>query len=140
MERPQNLHEALAEAGYRLTRQRQVVYDTLDDIGGHRTAEEIFREARGAMPRLSLATVYKALESLEEAGLIRKLSSRRGSARYETDTSPHYHARCRVCDRIIDIENSGAYDDAAAKLPLNGFRVEMTAIEFRGLCEKCRGA
>jgi len=87
------LRNALDDAGLRCTLQREAVYVQLCRVDHHPTAEEVFRGVRGAMPNISLATVYKSLEALVACGLATKLSAGDGSARYDARRDDHYHLR-----------------------------------------------
>src|SRR5271166_3107584 len=89
-----NLRRALEQAGWRYTRQRQEVYDYLCSVASHPTAEDVYRAVRSQIPKISLATVYKALEALASAGLVTKLADVSGAARYDGRTEAHYHFRC----------------------------------------------
>src|SRR5262245_53799054 len=85
------------ERGVRVTAQRLAVYRTLADDPSHPTADAIHRRLRAAMPSLSPATVYRVLESLEDDGLLRRVSTTGGAARFDANLAPHQHLICRVC-------------------------------------------
>jgi len=94
---PPGLRSALDAAGWRCTPQRVAVYDHLvrhADRHDHPSAEEVCRAVREDIPSISLATVYKALEALVASGLVAKLPSGDGSARYDARAEDHYHLRC----------------------------------------------
>ena len=85
-----------AERGLRCTRQRQDVYAALAATTAHPTAEELHGlvlTSAGVTPdeAVSLATVYNTLEALTDAGLVRKIPTPEGGARYDADTSDHMH-------------------------------------------------
>lgn len=88
--------ELFRQHSLRCTRQRMSVYETLRDCKCHPTAEELFRRVRPTTEKLSLATVYNALEAFSEAGLVRRMPTSNGCCRYDADVSPHVHVR--VCD------------------------------------------
>lgn len=52
---------------------------------------------------MSLATVYNTLEAFSAAGLVRKIPTTNGTARYDADLSDHLHLRFRDDDRIVDV-------------------------------------
>ena len=79
----QILREALEARGHRFTDQRAAVYRLLGHTTVHPTADEVFLGVRDEVPGISLATVYKSLETLVSCGLASKLSHADGSARYE---------------------------------------------------------
>lgn len=97
------LRQALEKSGWRMTRQRQAVYDFLRSDHNHPTAEQVFLSVRPAIPKLSLATVYKALEALVDAGLVGKLTDQDGRAHYDGRRDPHYHFRCMATGEVRDL-------------------------------------
>jgi Fe2+ or Zn2+ uptake regulation protein len=133
-----NLRHALELRGQRCTAQRAAVYRFLYATDAHPTAEEVFRRVRSELPGISLATVYKSLETLVACGLAQKLSSGDSSARYDGRTDPHSHARCLACGRIADVPGPipGAerlhLDERAAGFRVTGYRLELT-----GFCDEC---
>jgi Fe2+ or Zn2+ uptake regulation protein len=97
------LRRSLEQAGWRLTRQRAAVYAYLRSAAHHPTAEEIFAAVRRQVPALSLATVYKALEALVDAGLVGKVGSGTGPCRYDCRRDPHYHFRAVDTQQVYDL-------------------------------------
>jgi Fe2+ or Zn2+ uptake regulation protein len=97
------LREALDANGQRFTEQRASVYRFLASTDKHPTADEVFLAVRSEIPAVSLATVYKGLETLVGCGLASKLATGDGSARYDGRTDPHHHARCLTCSRMFDL-------------------------------------
>lgn len=88
------LRRALEQAGARCTRQRAAVFAYLLSADSHPTAEQVYTAVRREIPRISLATVYKALEALVKARLAVKLPDVGGAVRYDGNTTNHYHLRC----------------------------------------------
>ncbi|MBX3351772.1 MAG: transcriptional repressor [Phycisphaeraceae bacterium] len=86
-----------ARRGLRVTRQRQEVYAALAATTAHPTAEELHRlvlespSVDDTEPPVSLATVYNTLEALTDSGLVRKIPTPEGGARYDADTTDHMH-------------------------------------------------
>src|SRR5207245_4103439 len=78
-----DLRQALDQAGCRFTRQREAVYDYLRSVESHPSAEEVYQSVRKAIPNISLATIYKALDALVGAGVAMKLSNADGPSRYD---------------------------------------------------------
>ena len=71
----------------------------------HPTAEEVYQAVQATIPRISLATVYKALEALVAIGLATKLTAAdgTGSARYDARSDHHYHFRCLRPGAVHDL-------------------------------------
>jgi Fe2+ or Zn2+ uptake regulation protein len=97
------LRRALALAGWRCTRQRHAVFNYLRSAEGHPTAEQVFAAVRPALPSISLATVYKALEALVDAGLATRMAAGAGPARYDGRSEAHYHLRCEQTGEVRDL-------------------------------------
>lgn len=132
------LRHALEESGQRFTEQRAAVYRALAATDKHPTADEVFLAVRHALPGISLATVYKSLETLVGCGLAVKLTYGDGSARYDGRTDPHHHARCVACGKVTDIEGSlpGPELDTLRERA-DGFLVTGYRLELSGYCSTC---
>jgi len=132
------LRRALEANGQRFTAQRAAVYRYLAGTDVHPTAEEVFLAVREEVPGISLATVYKSLETLVGCGLAVKLTYTDQSSRYDGCTDPHHHARCLVCGAVADIPGelpSGQVDalrDRSSAFTVTGYRLELT-----GYCSAC---
>lgn len=98
-----DLRQALEQSGWRYTRQRAAVYDHLCAAATHPTAEQVFSSVRVEIPNISLATVYKALEALVDAGVAARLGDGAGPARYDGRAEAHYHFRCERTGELIDL-------------------------------------
>jgi Fur family transcriptional regulator, peroxide stress response regulator len=133
----QLLRAALEASGQRFTEQRASVYRYLLGTTAHPTADDVFTSVRGEIPDISLATVYKALETLVGCGLAVKLTYGDGSARYDARTDPHPHARCLSCGAVLDVP--GRLDGAvlAGLGQPHGFAVAGYRLELVGHCEGC---
>jgi Fe2+ or Zn2+ uptake regulation protein len=134
------LDETLTTAGFRPTRQRRAVFECLAGMHNHPTAEQVFAAVRHELPHISLATVYKALESLAVAGLAIRLGCGEGSARYDARMDSHYHARCRVCGQVFDVDASEPVQESLSAVRTPLARVDAIRLEFVGLCDHCRPA
>lgn len=131
------LREALEANGQRVTEQRAAIYRFLRDNTEHPTADEVFTAVRTQISDISLATVYKALETLVSCGLASKLSYADGSARYDPRTDDHFHARCLRCGMVRDVNGSAVSGALPSVEPTDGFRVEGYRLEVVGYCATC---
>ena len=132
------LRKALEGSGHRFTEQRAAVYQHLVDTDAHPTADEVYLTVRQDLTGISLATVYKSLETLVGCGLAVKLTYGDGSARYDGRTDPHHHARCLACGRVVDIHGKIA-DSEIERLQAgtDGFTVTGFRLELSGYCTTC---
>lgn len=131
------LREALEATGHRFTDQRAAVYRYLRSTESHPSADDVFTAVRVEIPDISLATVYKSLETLVGCGLAMKLTYGDGSARYDGRTDPHHHARCVVCGSVIDVPGRLHADYVRELGPVTGFSVEGYRLELVGHCATC---
>ena len=133
------LREALESNGQRFTEQRAAVYRFLVGTDVHPTADDVFTSVRHDIPDISLATVYKSLETLVGCGLATKLTYGDGSARYDGRTDPHHHARCLQCGKVMDVPtNIDAQNLIGVMPPVAGFAVEGYRLELVGYCSDCQ--
>jgi len=128
----------LAARGLRATRQRVALLRLLRRSRVHPTAAELHRSLLAEQPNLSLKTVYDILDSLVSANLASCVTDGGEPYRYEAQNAPHYHARCRVCGRLYDLEaRSDAHIRGRSDVP-DGFVVERISVTLVGRCPRCR--
>lgn len=127
----------------RMTRQRRVVLAAVMKNPFHPTADEVYAEVKKALPGTSLATVYRNLEALVEAGAIKRLEPEQTPMRFDGDLSEHYHVTCTKCGNIEDApfdtgdRNLGTLEKALGRLTKYG--VFGHRLEFLGCCPDCKG-
>jgi Fur family transcriptional regulator, peroxide stress response regulator len=97
------VREALRGAGCRYTTQRAGVLAYLEMVDNHPTADEVYWAVRSQLPRISLATVYNALEALVAARLATKLTHGDNAARYDCRGEDHYHLHDTSSGEIRDL-------------------------------------
>jgi Fur family ferric uptake transcriptional regulator len=133
----------LRKAGYRRGGARTAVVEALSRHDCAVTALELDDELRGGgEPPPARASVYRALEQLEQLGLVQRLEVARGTAGYERvepSGQHHHHAICRECGRVVPFEDAGlerALDRLSTRMR---FEVSDHDVVLRGLCERCSG-
>jgi len=131
------LREVLEANGQRFTEQRAAVYRFLCSTDAHPTADEVFTAVRQEITDISLATVYKALETMVSCGLAIKLPFGDGSARYDGRTDDHCHARCTRCGIVRDVHSDAIARMIPEPAGLAGFEVHGFRLEVVGLCGPC---
>jgi Fur family transcriptional regulator, peroxide stress response regulator len=131
------LREVLEANRQRFTEQRAAVYRYLTQTTSHPTADEVFTVVRTDISDISLATVYKALETLVSCGLANKLPFGDGSARYDARTDDHCHARCVRCGTVQDVLDCEVGRTLPELSSLEGFQVQGFRVEVVGHCQRC---
>jgi len=122
----------------RMTNQREIILRELRKSKQHLAADELYDIVKKVMPRISLATVYRNLEILSEAGLIGKLEISGRQKRFDADVSDHDHIYCVVCHRVdnLNIDRETLKSEqlgAEAGYAVTGYRVEII-----GICPSCQ--
>lgn len=103
------------------------------------SAQVLHTNLRSAGAEISLATVYRHLQSLSETGDIHRVHSSDGEVLYRRcGDSVHHHLRCHGCGRTEEIAarvEQGAMHVAAAHV---GYDDVQFTIELAGRCAECR--
>ncbi len=138
--RAAHMLEELEAAGFKLTSQRRAIVELFAADLTHPTAQELFERLRAKFPSMSFATVYNTLDALTQAGLTATL--RMGTAaRFDPNTTPHHHAVCGSCGRILDIPAETLAPTPAAvrrlRTKARGFEVHAVERIYRGTCAAC---
>ena len=92
-----SIPETLRSKGLKVTPQRIAILNMLMNTKAHPTAEAIFKALEPTNPTMSLATVYKTLDSFTAADIIQELSIDGESLHYDYNTKFHPHLICRKC-------------------------------------------
>ncbi len=127
----------LRSRGYRLTPQRQLVLQAVDTLD-HGTPDEICAEVRRTAPSVNISTVYRALELLEELGLVTHAHLGHGPPTYHAVSGEgHVHLVCRTCGGVTDVPAS-ITDDLVARLAADhGFESDVSHFAVHGRCAEC---
>ena len=127
----------LRAAGLRSTAQRRAVLQSLFEAR-HATVDELAAEVQRTMPDVSLSTIYRTLEVLDEAGLVTHAHLHHGSPTYHSvDEEPHVHLVCTGCGAIGQQPVEVAATLAARLQEATGFVVDVSHLAVHGLCAHC---
>jgi Fur family ferric uptake transcriptional regulator len=129
----------LRAEGHPVTPQRVRVAEILFGTHHHISAEEILDRLRASRRAVGKATVYRTLELMREAGLIREHDFGDGFKRYEPrPTRPrHEHLVCVRCGKVIEFEAEAFERIEREVASLHGFRPTHHKVEIYGVCEEC---
>lgn len=129
--------EKLKEAGLKATIQRRVILEAMQRIKNlHPSVFQIHAEAQKKLPRLSLSTTYATISELHQLGLIKILAFEGRESRCEINPKEHIHLICERCGTIIDYRMPVFIDTEFIYNTL-GFRIEVSRLEYRGVCKDC---
>ena len=130
----------LRESGYRLTPQRNLIWEVLRGAGRHMTAEEVAREARRTLPDINTSTVYRTLELLVSLDLV--IATRLAGHRsyYEVSPEPtHHHFVCTQCGAVGHFGDELLAPVRAELERKERFAVDQIQVTAFGVCPECRG-
>jgi Fur family peroxide stress response transcriptional regulator len=128
-------------AGLAVTPQRLAIFQQLAATDRHPSAEELHAAVRREMPTLSLATVYKTLDTLAGIGAVRPVSRLGARGRWDANLGAHHHLICTACGAVADVTEptlDAAGRPARRAAARHGFAAEGHAVEIFGRCAACR--
>jgi Fe2+ or Zn2+ uptake regulation protein len=134
-----DLKGKLSAEGFRLTPQRLVIFEELAHFKGHRSAQEVYEAASERLPGLNLATVYRTLDSLHQAGLVDLMESGTDQLRFSlrNPDRPHAHLICRCCGETLELPAEALEQLSNDIRRRKGFALDLDHLSFMGLCKCC---
>jgi Fur family ferric uptake transcriptional regulator len=136
--RPDGWQDKLRASGYRLTPQRQLVLEAVEELG-HATPEDVLQHVQQRSSAVNASTVYRTLDVLERTGLVKHAHLGHGAPTYHPATAPaHVHLVCRECDVVQEIDISAAGGLVAALKEQRGFETDVNHLTVFGRCADCR--
>lgn len=132
----------LRGAGQRVTRPRVAVLARVIAAGSaHVSADALLEEVTTRAADVHRATVYRTLESLTEAGVLRHVHLDRGLRAYHLASvagpAPHLHAQCASCGRVVDLPPDVLGDAAERIRAATGFELDAAHAALSGRCRDC---
>ena len=122
----------------RSTRQKAAIVAALDEADSFLTAQELHEVLRRRGDRVGLATVYRGLQSLAEAGKVDVLRTPEGDAAYRRcSQGHHHHLVCRVCGHAVEIDGPGVDRWASKVAAEHEFTDVSHVLEIFGVCKSC---
>ncbi len=122
----------LKEKELKSTPQRVAMLGILEEHG-HADIEEIYNEIKKEFVSISLATVYKNINTLLEAGIIQEIKVPHKKSKFEITKHKHSHFICEKCGGVYDVAQPKSID---IELP-QGFKPKEASLMLSGICPKC---
>jgi Fur family ferric uptake transcriptional regulator len=135
------LQQAVGKRGIRLTRQRRVILQVMDDAEQHLDVDQILERAQKMDAGVALVTVYRTIELLKKHGLIDELDllHLRGDRHYYETHGPrdHIHVACLRCGKVREFE-SRLYEQLKQQIARDfHMKVTVSRTEVGGYCTDC---
>lgn len=122
----------------RVTEQRIVVLDAMVQEHNDVTAQALHTRLRPEHPRLGLATVYRTLATLADAGVLDRLQHADSGTCYRyCQPGHHHHLVCRSCHAVVELRDCNLDTWAAGVGRTHGFEDVEHAVELKGTCSRC---
>jgi Fur family ferric uptake transcriptional regulator len=129
----------LADAGLRATRQRTAIVRAMEREGRPVTAQSLHARLARAGRGPGLATIYRTLQALVQAGFARTFPAGEGEISYKLcDPGHHHHLICERCGRVVEIPSCEIEAWATSAAIRRGFSVSSHQADIFGLCADCR--
>lgn len=138
MEHVRDIASSLSKQGYRLTPQRLMILEAIENSDDHISAEEVYTQVIARYPNVNISTVYRTLDLLKQLALVTETDLGGGRFRYHpADKGHHHHLVCRQCGTIIDLDESLLAPLEKALLREHDFVAELRHLAITGLCSRC---
>ena len=133
-----NLVRDLKLRGVRVTPQRAIILEAIEQLPGHMTAEEIYNAVQAVNAYISLATVYRTLDLLREMGLVTEARMGTTTVHYALkDHANHHHAVCRNCKHSYELPDDLFAPIVERLRSEHNFEADVDHLVVMGLCEEC---
>ena len=129
----------LQASGYRLTSPLKVIVEILASASRALEAVEIYDLGRRDYPKMGLVTVYRALEKLEELGLVQRVHQADGCHAYLRAAIGHEHILlCTRCGRVEYFAGDDLTNLMGKVARQSGFVIQEHWLQLHGLCAHCQ--
>ncbi len=127
--------------GRRDTRQRRALREHLADSDAFVSAQQLYGDLRAGGDKVGLATVYRTLQAMSEAGEVDAVRTAEGETLYRRcGRRHHHHLVCRSCGVTVELDGPAVERWAARAAADNGFTSVEHVVELFGLCSSCSAA
>lgn len=125
-----------------ITRQRDLVAAAIFATHGHLSVDDLQRRLREQGHAVGMATIYRALETLVQSGLVRQHDFGEGFKRYEPmhSDAQHGHLICVRCGKVTEFSTERFERLLPMVADEHEFLHQEHRVEIHGLCSACRRA
>ena len=129
------IKEVLDKHALKATHQRIAIYDIMLYLDNHPTADQVYNKVCQYYPSISLATVYKTLDTFVEKSLINRVLTTKDAKKYDVNIHEHHHLYCEMSDKIIDYEDKALLKKIMKhfkKKELQFFKIKDVKVQING--------
>lgn len=130
-----NYAHLLKEYNLKVTPQRLAIVEELY-YQGHMNIDDLYKNLLKKFPSISLATIYKNINSMVEKIFLNEVKIPNQKSVYELKKDEHSHVICKSCNSIMDVSvDTAALVTQASEL--TNYKLEQSSVVFSGLCSSC---
>jgi Fe2+ or Zn2+ uptake regulation protein len=133
----QLLQKTLQSGGFSMTRQRQTVFELLQN----QKPQSIAELSEASRTKLDRSSLYRTLALFEKLDIIRQISI---GWKYKLELSEHFsthhhHVHCVKCGKVVDVKEPPQLNQYIEVVACKtGFRITSHVLELQGLCDSCQ--
>ena len=121
----------------RKTVQRSLIFQAVEKLNIHATAEQVYEYVVQKHPSISKSTVYRNLSQMAESGKLLNIGNFYGTTHYDHQLHEHFHFICEKCRQIFDVE--GEISEILSKMAdTEGLVIKSCNLSLSGLCRECK--
>jgi Fur family ferric uptake transcriptional regulator len=105
-----SLEQKCADAGLKMTGQRKIILQVLDEAEDHPSVESVYDRAKSIDSSISMATVYRTLNMLDELNLVIRHEFKENFSRYEVNEEHHHHLIDLESGAVVEFQNQELED------------------------------
>ena len=131
----------LKRSGLKYTKQRETLLKILYNNEEHCTPDEIYETLKEIDPNqnIGIATIYRTLNLLEEAGMVTSISFGTAGKKFELANKPHHdHMICKTCNKIIEFQDDAIEQKQLKIAREHGFKLASHLMQLYGTCKDCQ--
>ncbi len=128
--------DILRQYNLKATPQRLAILDIIHKYG-HINIDNLYSEIKGQFSSISLATIYKNINSMTESKLLAEVKLPNAKSVYEIVKDGHAHLKCEVCGDIEDmsIDANSIFSEISQQ---HHFKINHSDVILSGICKNCQ--
>lgn len=131
------LREHMQANRLKSTEQRQAIFETFVEAGGHLSLDELLARVQARRPGVGYATVYRTMKMFTDAGVAEERRFGDGQTRFEVaelEDEHHDHLICETCGHIFEFEDEEIERRQAAVARSFGLEIRRHRLDLWGRC------
>lgn len=130
-------HEHLLKSHQLKVTPQRIAIIGLMDHAGHINIDELYQAIREKFSSISLATLYKNVNTMLEVSLIREVKIPGQKTKYEIEKESHAHVMCKSCGELKDVEYN-PQPLLQKSMEMSHYRADEVSIVISGICPECQ--